>query len=111
MSREFKRADYDQTLELKVRLGDCLPPSHLARFVVDCVAQIDLSGLYARHGTRGGVAYAPELLLGLVFYGYATGVFTSRKVECSTYESIPFRCIAGDLHLDHATLRSFQRSF
>src|SRR6266550_1278591 len=113
MSREFKRADYDQTLELKVRLGlgDCLPLSHLARFVVDCVAQIDLSGLYARYGTRGGVAYAPEVLLGLLFYGYATGVFSSRKIECATYESIPFRFIAGNLHPDHDTLAAFRRTF
>jgi transposase len=111
MSREFKRANHDQTLELKVRLGDCLPTSHLARFVVDCVAQLDLSGLYARYGTRGGAAYAPEVLLGLLFYGYATGVFSSRKIECATYESIPFRFIAGNLHPDHDTLAAFRCTF
>ncbi len=111
MSREFKRANYEQTLELKVRLGDCLPTSHLARFVVDCVAQLDLSGLYARYGTRGGAAYAPDVLLGLLFYGYATGVFSSRKIECATYESIPFRFIAGNLHPDHDTLAAFRRTF
>ncbi|HTD19161.1 MAG TPA: transposase [Ktedonobacteraceae bacterium] len=111
MSREFKRADYDQTLELKVRLGDCLPTSHLARFIVDCVAQLDLSGLYARYGTRGGAAYAPEVLLGLLFYGYATGVFSSRKMERATYESIPFRFIAGNLHPDHDTLATFRRTY
>ncbi len=111
MSREFKRADYEQTLELKVRLGDCLPPSHLARFVVDCVAQLDLSGLYARYGTRGGAAYAPEMLLGLLFYGYATGVFSSRKMERATHESIPFRFIAGNLHPDHDTLAAFRHTF
>jgi transposase len=111
MSREFKRANYDQTLELKVRQGDCLPTSHLARFVVDCVAQLDLSGLYARYGTRGGAAYAPEVLLGLLFYGYATGVFSSRKIECATYESIPFRFIAGNLHPDHDTLAAFRCTF
>src|SRR5436190_14141368 len=81
MSRVFKRADYDQTLDLRVRLGDCLPPGHLARFVVDCVAQLDLWAVYARYGTRGGAPYAPEVLLGLLFYGYATGVFSSRKIE------------------------------
>lgn len=111
MSREFKRADYDQTLELKVRLGDCLPPSHLARFVVDCVGQLDLSDLYARYGRRGGAAYAPEVLLGLLFYGYATGVFSSRKIERATYESIPFRFIAGNLHPDHDTLATFRRMY
>jgi transposase len=111
MSREFKRADYDQTLELKVRLGDCLPPSHLVRFVVDCVGQLDLGAIYARYGKRGGTAYAPEVLLGLLFYGYATGVFSSRKIERATYESIPFRFIAGNLHPDHDTLAAFRRTF
>ena len=43
----------------------------------------------------GGAAFAPELLLGLLFYGYATGVFSSRKLEQATYESIPFRFLAG----------------
>jgi transposase len=111
MSREFKRADYDQTLEMKVRLGDGLPPSHLARFVVDCVGQLDLGAIYARYGKRGGTAYAPEVLLGLLFYGYATGVFSSRKIERATHESIPFRFIAGNLHPDHDTLAAFRRTF
>src|SRR5438034_11447900 len=111
MSRIFKRADYDQTLDVRVRLGDCLPPEHLAHFVVDCVAQLDLSGLYARYGTRGGAPYAPEVLLGLLFYGYATGVFSSRKIERATYESVPFRFIAGNLHPDHDTLAAFRRTF
>jgi transposase len=111
MSRKFKRADYEQTLELKVRLGDCLPPSHLARFVVDCVGQLDLGAIYARYGKRGGPTYAPEVLLGLLFYGYATGVFSSRKIERATYESIPFRFIAGDLHPDHDTLAAFRQTY
>ncbi len=89
MSREFKRADYDQTLELKVRLGDCLPLSHLARFVVDCVAQIDLSGLYARYGTRGGVAYAPEVLLGLLFYGLPLGCLVPAKLSVQPMRAFP----------------------
>ena len=111
MSRAFKRADYDQTLDVTIRLGDCLPPDHLARFVVDSVAQLDLGALYARYGTRGGTPYAPEVLLGLLFYGYATGVFSSRKIERATYESIPFRFIAGNLHPDHDTLATFRRFF
>src|SRR5436190_21402264 len=111
MSRVFKRADYDRTLDVRVRLGDCLPPGHLARFVVDCVAQLDLAALYARYGTRGGAPYAPEVLLGLLVYGYATGVFSSRKIERATYESIPFRFIAGNMHPDHDTLATFRCTF
>jgi transposase len=104
MSRTFKTVDYDQALELTVRLGDCLPSDHLARFVVDSVAQLDLSALYAQYGPRGGEPYAPEVLLGLLLYGYATGVFSSRKIERATYEAVPFRFIAGNLHPDHDTL-------
>jgi transposase len=104
MKRTFKTVDYDQALDLTVRLGDCLPPDHLARFVVDSVAQLDLSALYAHYGTRGGEPYAPEVLLGLLLSGYATGVFSSRKIERATYEAVPFRFIAGNLHPDHDTL-------
>jgi len=111
MKRTFKTVDYDQALDLTVRLGDCLPPEHLARFVVDSVAQLDLSALYAHYGTRGGEPYAPEVLLGLLLYGYATGVFSSRKIERATYEAVPFRFIAGNLHPDHDTLATFRRTF
>ncbi len=111
MSRTFKTVNYDQALDLTVRLGDCLPPDHLARFVVDSVAQLDLTALYAHYGTRGGDPYAPEVLLGLLLYGYATGVFSSRKIERATYEAVPFRFIAGNLHPDHDTLATFRRTF
>src|SRR5436853_5400782 len=111
MSRTFKTVDYDQALDLRVRLGDCLPPDHLARFVVDSVAQLDLSALYGRYGRRGGEPYAPEVLLSLLLYGYATGGFSSRKIERATYEAVPFRFIAGNLHPDHDTLASFRRTF
>jgi transposase len=100
MKRTFKTVNYDQALDLTVRLGDCLPPEHLARFVVDSVALLDLSALYAHYGRRGGEPYAPEVLLGLLLYGYATGVFSSRKIERATYETVPFRFIAGNLHPD-----------
>src|SRR5213594_5056341 len=111
MKRRFKKVDYDQALDLTVRLGDCLPPNHLARFVVDSVAQLDLSALYARYGSRGGEPYAPEVLLGLLLYGYATGVFSTRKLERATYESVPFRFIALNLHPDHDTLATFRKTF
>jgi transposase len=83
----------------------------LARFVVDSVAQLDLSALYTKYGSRGGKPYAPEMLLGLLLYGYATGVFSSRKIERATYEAVPFRFIAGNLHPDHDTLAAFRHTF
>ena len=59
----------------------------------------------------GGEPTAPEVLLGLLVYGYATGVFSSRKIEKATYESIPFRFIAGGLHPDHDTIANFRKTF
>jgi transposase len=111
MKRTFKTADYDATLDVTVRLGDCLPPDHLACFVVDTIAHLDLSAIYARYGSRGGQPYAPEILLALLFVGLATGVFSSRKIERATYETVPFRFIAGNLHPDHDTLATFRKTF
>jgi transposase len=111
MSRKFKTADYEATLDLAVSLREALPPNHLARFIVDIVAQLDLSILYARYAPVGGEAFAPDILLTLLFYGYAAGVFSSRKIEKATYESLPFRFIAGNLHPDHDTLANFRKTF
>lgn len=111
MSRKFTTADYEATLNSTVTLRECLPPDHLARFIVDVIAQLDLSAIYAHYGPRGGEAIAPDMLLGLLFYGYATGTFSSRKIEKATYESIPFRFIAGGLHPDHDTLAHFRKTF
>ena len=58
MKSTLKTVNYEQALHLTVRLGDCLPPDHLARFVVDIVALLDVSALYARYGSRGGEPYA-----------------------------------------------------
>jgi transposase len=111
MSRLFKTADYEATLDTSVRLGDCLPPGHLARFVVDIVSQLDLAPLYARYGNRGGAPYAPEILLGLLFYGYANGVFASRKIEQATKETAAFRYLAGNYSPDHDTIAAFRKQF
>lgn len=110
-SKRFITVDYEKALELTVYLRECLPADHLARFVVDLIALLDLKCIYVRYGQRGGKAYAPEILLGLLFYGYATGVFSSRKIENKTVESIPFRYIAGGMHIDHDTLADFRKTF
>jgi transposase len=111
MTRKFKTVDYEAALDQTVSLREVLAANHLARFIVDVVAELDLTRIYERYGLRGGEAYAPELLLALLFYGYATGVFSSRKIEKSTYESLPFRFVAGGLHPDHDTLANFRKTF
>jgi len=103
--------NYDEVLDLKVSLRDVLPFDHLARFVVRVVAQLDLDPIYRQYSVLGAPPYAPEILLAVLFYGYATGVFSSRKIEKATYESIPFRFIAGNLHPDHDTIADFRKTF
>ena len=63
----------------------------------------------SRHGL--GVSYHPAPLLGLLVYGYATGVFSSRKLERATYDSVAFRFIAANDHPDHDTIATFRRRF
>ena len=111
MARQFITVDYAAMLKQTVTLEECLPADHLARFIVDTIARLDLSAFYAGYAGVGGAAFAPELLLGLLFYGYATGVFSSRKLEKATHESIPFRFLAGNLHPDHDTLAHFRQTF
>ena len=111
MTRKFTIPDYEATLNAPISLREALPAQHLARFVVDIVAQLDLSKIYAGYAEQGGEAIAPEALLGLLFYGYATGVFSSRKIEKATYENLGFRYVAGGLHPDHDTIANFRKTF
>jgi transposase len=111
MARRFKRVNYEEAGKQTVTMDECLPPDHLARFIVAIVSMLDLSAMYAGYAPTGGEAFAPEILLGLLCYGYATGVFSSRKIEKATYESIPFRFIAGGLHPDHDTIAHFRKTF
>lgn len=92
-------------------LGDWLPENHLARFVVDVVDKLDMKGIYSQYKGVGSTAYDPRMLLSLLFYGYSTGVFSSRKIESSTYDSVAFRFIAGNHHPDHDTISGFRKRF
>ena len=111
MSRLFKPLDYEATLDTSVRLGDCLPADHLARFIVDIVEQLDLTAFYASYGKRGGAPYAPKMMIALLFYAYATGAFSSRKIEQATRETAAFRFLAGNYSPDHDTISAFRKQF
>src|SRR5439155_16531756 len=111
MSRQFKTADRQATLDSTVRLGDCLPQEHLARFIAAIVDSLDLSALYARYGSRGAMPYSPEILLCLLVYAYANGVFSSRKIEQAAKDTAAYRFLAGNLTPDHDTIAHFRKSF
>lgn len=107
----FKGVDRSQYCLMPHDLNDWLPQAHLARFVVDIVDKLDLTPIYLRYSGKGSAPYDPKLLLSLLFYGYATGVFSSRKIEQSTHDSVAFRFIAGNLHPDHDTIANFRKKF
>jgi transposase len=112
MTKKFTLLNYEETLDQKVSLREALPLTHLARFTVEIIAQLDLSKIYAHFSVLGGgTAIAPEILLALLFYGYATGVFSSRKLEQATYENLAFRFVSNNLHPDHATIANFRKTF
>ena len=92
-------------------LEDWLNQDHLARFVVEVVDGLDLSNLVRQYAGRGSKAHHPATLLAILVYGYATGTFSSRKLERATYDSVAFRYIAAGSHPDHDTLATFRRRF
>jgi transposase len=111
MARRFIEADHEAVLEMRVRIGDVLPWNHLARFMVRIIEQLDFSSIDAGYGEQGAPAYAPELLFGILVYGYASGVFSLRQLEKESYESVPFIYIAGGKHPDHDTINTFRGRF
>ncbi|MGZ0079854.1 IS1182 family transposase [Methylomonas sp. YC3] len=110
MSR-FIPVNRHQLYVLPPSVDEWLPEAHLARFVVEVIEQLDLSQLTSRYQGRGSAAYHPSVLLALLVYGYATGVFSSRKIERATYDSVAFRFLSADTHPDHDTLAHFRKTF
>ena len=110
MSR-FVAVDRDTAYLLPPSVNEWLPANHLARFVVEVIEQLDLSALTRQYGGRGSAAHHPAVLLGLLVYGYASGVHSSRKIERATYDSVAFRFVAANTHPDHDTLATFRRRF
>jgi len=111
MTRVFKCANYEQPMILPPTIDEWLPSDHLARFIVNIIKQLDLSEVYDSYGQRGSIPYDPKMLIGLIFYGYCTGLFSSRKIEIATFDSIAFRYISGDHHPDHDTINHFRKRF
>ena len=107
----FRPATRDQLFLLPPSIQEWLPENHLARFVVDIVEQLDLKNITRQYTNKGTAAYLPQMLVALLFYGYATGVFSSRKLERGTYDSVALRFVAANTHPDHDTIAEFRRRF
>jgi len=110
MSR-FIQYDRNQQYLLPPSVDEWLPEGHLARFIVEVIDQLDLCKLTRRYSGSGSAAYHPAIMLALLVYGYASGTFSSRKIERATYDSVAFRFIAANHHPDHDTLAHFRKTF
>jgi transposase len=111
MIQKFIPTNRDQQYLFPPSIQDWLPEEHLARFIVDIVSQLDLRPLSEAYSGKGFKAYHPEIMLSLLFYGYATGIFSSRKIEQATYDSVAFRFISANTHPDHDTIATFRKRF
>ena len=107
----FRLIDRETGFLLPPSVDEWLPERHLARFVVEVIDGLDLRAMSGDYRGSGSASYHPSMLLGLLVYGYATGVFSSRKLERATYDSVAFRFIAANDHPDHDTIAAFRRRF
>jgi transposase len=107
----FRPVDRETSFLMPPSVDEWLPEKHLARFVVEVIARLDLRAMIGRYRGCGEASYHPTLLLGILVYGYATGVFSSRKLERATYDSVAFRFVAANQHPDHDTIAAFRRRF
>lgn len=107
----FRPTDRLTSFLLPPSVDEWLPERHLARFVVEVIDGLDLTAMSKSYRGTGSASYHPAPLLGLLVYGYATGVFSSRKLERASYDSVAFRFIAANDHPDHDTIATFRRRF
>lgn len=109
MPARFVNIDHDTPLLLRPDLRQWVPRDHLVHFLMDAVGELDLTGVRVNERGTGDAQYPPRLLLGLLLYSYATGVFASRQIEAATYDRVAVRLLCADTHPDHDTICTFRR--
>jgi transposase len=107
----FKFVDRDTSYLLPPSVDEWLPEDHLGRFVVEIADQMDISAIESEYTGSGSDGYHPRMMIALLFYSYATGVFSSRRIEAATYDSVATRYVAANQHPDHDTICTFRRRF
>lgn len=111
MSVNVRAGDVDQLMMMPPSVREWLPEDHLAFFVLDVVAELDLSAFYAAYRVdgRGGSVYDPAMMLSVLLYAYCTGERSSRRIERRLLEDVAVRVVAANQQPDHATLARFRR--
>jgi transposase len=111
VSNQFREIDRSQPITLPGNLEGWLDGHDLAHFIVEVVEGMDTGAIEGEYRGGGSAPYPPKRLLALLFYCYAKGIFSSRKIERATYELIPVLYITGGLHPDHDSINTFRRRF
>jgi transposase len=109
MAAKFVSIDHDSPLLLPPDLRDWLPPGHMVHFIMDAVDALDLSEARVNERGTGSAQYPPSMMLGLLIYCYATGTFSSRRIETLSYENVAVRYLCADTHPDHDSICKFRR--
>lgn len=111
MSNQFREIDRSQPITLPGNLEGWLDGNDLAHFIVEVVAALDTGAIEGEYRGGGSAPYPPKMLLALLFYCYAKGIFSSRKIERATYELIPVLYLTGGTHPDHDSINTFRQRF
>jgi len=105
----FIQADPKQPLLLPIDLREWIPKDDMVHFVLEAVEQVPLSCFKVNRRGSGSKQYHPRMMLALLIYCYANGVFGSRRIEAATYRDIAVRYLCADTHPDHDTICKFRR--
>src|SRR5205085_8994792 len=111
MPQNFIDCDREQAFLMPPSLRDWLPADHLAWFVLETVAQLDLAGFYAsyRPDGHGRAAHEPSMMVALLLFAYSTKVYSSRGIECHCRQDTAYRVITANRVPDRATIARFVR--
>lgn len=109
MAAKFVNIDRDTPLLLPPDLRDWVGADHMVHFIMDAVEALDLSAARVNDRGTGSAQYPPSMMLGLLIYSYATGTFSSRRIEQQTYENVAVRLLCADTHPDHDSICKFRR--
>ena len=109
MAQNFIEGRREQGFLLPPDVRDWLPADHLAWFVIDAVAEMDVGDFYAayRADGHGRAAYEPSVMVALVLYAFATNVRSSRAIERHCRQDVAYRVVTGNLSPDHTTIARF----
>ena len=106
---KFVDCERDQAFLLPPDLRDWSPEDDLAHFVIEAVERVEMSAFKVNHRGTGSAQYHPRMMLALLIYCYANGIFSSRRIERATHRDIGVRFVAANVHPDHDTIATFRR--